>query len=110
MGASIVWDGVCWLAAEGEAIDPALLPFLQETQRVLQPLIAKPKLADKYLAKPPFRFLLDVFKALIDGTGYPAGIFSADLIAKAEVHAGLTRVVPVCIFLYVSNNVCVGQF
>jgi hypothetical protein len=68
-----------------EAIDPVLLPAIQETQQLLGALVTKPKLADKYLAKPPFRFLIDVVKACVDQYGYPAGLLSPDLISKAEV-------------------------
>lgn len=69
----------------GGAVDPALVPVIQETQILMNALINKPRMDTKYLAKPPFRFLLDVFKALADATGYPAGLLSPELISKAEV-------------------------
>ena len=70
--------------AEDAPIDAELVPVIQETQQLLGALITKPKLADKYLAKPPFRFLLDVFKACVDQSGFPAGLLSPDLLSKAE--------------------------
>jgi hypothetical protein len=37
----------------------------QETQRILNPLVDKPKLTDALLARPPFKFLFDIILGLI---------------------------------------------
>ena len=72
--------------ASDATIDLVLLSSVKETQRTLGSIVIKPALVDKLLMKAPFRFLLDVVKACTEKTGFPAGLFTADYILKAEVY------------------------
>lgn len=45
--------------------------WLLDTQRTLGALIQRPRLLDKLLRRPPFRFLFDIVQSLIKSTGFP---------------------------------------
>eukprot|EP00484_Ammonia_sp_Unknown_P001939 CAMPEP_0197022524 /NCGR_PEP_ID=MMETSP1384-20130603/3370_1 /TAXON_ID=29189 /ORGANISM="Ammonia sp." /LENGTH=698 /DNA_ID=CAMNT_0042450581 /DNA_START=38 /DNA_END=2134 /DNA_ORIENTATION=+ len=68
---------------ENSANTPA---WIIETQQTLGALIERPRLLEKLLKRPPFRFLHDIIKSLIEATGYPLALLDAEKdIKQADI-------------------------
>eukprot|EP00758_Cryptobia_borreli_P003441 Tbor_TRINITY_DN3745_c0_g1::TRINITY_DN3745_c0_g1_i1::g.2349::m.2349/K19680/TRAF3IP1, IFT54; TRAF3-interacting protein 1 len=59
--------------------------FIAETQKVLGAVITTPKLTEKLLGKPPFRFLHDIVTSFIKTTNFPEGYYSEDMLDSSKV-------------------------
>lgn len=55
------------------------------TQAMFADLITKPKLTEKLLSKPPFRFLFDIIQETIKVTGFGNGLYSSDESDSANI-------------------------
>jgi len=52
--------------------------YIAATQDGLGKLISKPKMTEKYLKKPPFRFLHDIIMEVNKATGFMAGLYTTE--------------------------------
>eukprot|EP00754_Rhynchopus_humris_P031500 Rhum_TRINITY_DN15339_c4_g1::Rhum_TRINITY_DN15339_c4_g1_i1::g.150913::m.150913/K19680/TRAF3IP1, IFT54; TRAF3-interacting protein 1 len=68
--------------AEPEDIDPSVL---EKTKKELGALIKAPRLSDKLLKKPPFRFLHDIVTNVIKTTGFASKLYTPDEMDSAKV-------------------------
>ncbi|KAF4678177.1 TRAF3-interacting protein 1 [Perkinsus chesapeaki] len=59
--------------------------WMLATQKSLGTLIKKPRMADKYLAKPPFRFLHDIFTEVHKNFGFGRGLFTKDELDHTKI-------------------------
>jgi TRAF3-interacting protein 1 len=73
-----------------------------KTRALLEPIINRPKLLDKLLSKPPFRFLHDVISEVIQRTSFASGLYNevesdsaqvTDKTAKVEYLAKMIKLV-----------------
>jgi TRAF3-interacting protein 1 len=50
----------------------------QETAAMYEQIFTKPKMSEKLLNKPPFRFLHDIYTATMGKTGFGQGLFEGE--------------------------------
>lgn len=61
-------------------------PWVLETIKVLDPLIKKPKLTEALLSKPPFAYIQALVQNIVESTGYPPNVFSAEDFVASKDH------------------------
>ncbi|KAG5506184.1 hypothetical protein GH5_05867 [Leishmania sp. Ghana 2012 LV757] len=58
---------------------------IEKTQRELGAVIQAPKLTEKLLSRPPFRYIHDIVMSFMKATGFPEGLFNADQLDSSRV-------------------------
>ena len=74
---------------ESLKIPESRTPFylVSDPSDALGMLISKPPLTDKWLNRPPFRYLHDIITELIRSTGFLKGLFSAEEMNSVRKHS-----------------------
>ena len=60
--------------------------FWMPTAQMYEQLFDKPKMTEKLLSKPPFRYLHDIFLATIGATGFANGIYTEEEMDSKANH------------------------
>ena len=58
--------------------------YIELSQQLLQPLIDKPRLTDKLLSKPPFRFIHDIITSLYNSHQWPSELYDSNELNSAN--------------------------
>ena len=56
-----------------------------QVKRLIGDIISKPKMSDKLLTKPPFRFLHDTISGVCKVTGFASGLYTDDMLDSASI-------------------------
>jgi TRAF3-interacting protein 1 len=92
--------------------DEALTKLIQNVKNKIGELIQKPKMTDKLLMKPPFRFLHDTITAVSNATGFGDGLYTeveldsaamTDKLAKISYLDKIFCLVGICKVFFVSQ-------
>ena len=59
--------------------------FWQPTAEMYTQLFQKPKMNQKLLSKPPFRYLHDIFTATNQATGFGTGLFQGEELDSKSI-------------------------
>jgi TRAF3-interacting protein 1 len=60
-------------------------PWVAATQNAFKGVITAPKLTEKLLRKPPFRFLHDIVTNFMKATGFPEGLYPEAMLDSSKV-------------------------
>eukprot|EP01028_Stygiella_incarcerata_P008321 TRINITY_DN3610_c0_g2_i1.p1 TRINITY_DN3610_c0_g2~~TRINITY_DN3610_c0_g2_i1.p1 ORF type:complete len:635 (+),score=257.29 TRINITY_DN3610_c0_g2_i1:158-2062(+) len=50
----------------------------EKTARLLGEIISKPKMTQKHLSRPPFRYIFDIFSSIVEETGFGKGLLTEE--------------------------------
>lgn len=82
--------------------------LIPQTKASVGAIIAKPKMADKLLNKPPFRFLHDTVTAISNATGFAEGLFNESELDSGSISDKPSKIAYLeKIFRFV--GICKGQ-
>jgi len=56
----------------------------ETTREMMEPLIDRPKMMERLLGRPPFRFLQDTFHSVEKATGFGAALYDKEEADKAN--------------------------
>lgn len=59
--------------------------LVAESKNKISALISKPKMAEKLLSKPPFRFLHDLISAITTTTGFAEGLYTPEELDSGAI-------------------------